>query len=146
MPEISINVEPRYGYYPWWPEDGNDWLCPEDIKLARRLIPSMRVFRREGEQGPFVVLQYGDLKLRVLRTLWQEVASEGFELGDWVEVLSRCGQNEPRTGTIRERVWDERARALRYQLRGNGQPLAKFYAADDLRHVEPTDLQLGGEA
>ena len=136
--------EPRYGYYPWWPEDGNDWLHPEDVELARRMIPSQRVFRREGEQGPFVVLFYGEMRLRVLRTLWQEVSSEGFELGDWVEVLSRCGHNEPRTGTIREMVWDERARALRYQLLDNGQPISKFYSVDDIRHVEPTPKKLDG--
>ncbi len=142
MPELSLNVEPRYGYYPWWPEDGNAWLHPDDVEMARRMIPSMRVFRREGEQEPFVVLTYGDVKLRVLRTLWKEIDGEGFELGDWVEVLSRLRQNEPRTGTIREMVWDERARELRYQLLDNGQPIAKFFAAEDLRHVEPTTEKL----
>jgi len=138
----ALKLEPRYGYYPWWPEDGDDWLHPADVELARQLIPSQRVFRRDGEQGPFLVLHYGALKLRVQRTLWQEVASEGFEIGDWVEVLSRCQQNQPRTGTIRERVWDERSRALRYQLRDKNQPIPNFFAAEDLRHVEPTARQL----
>jgi len=142
LPDISRHIEPRFGYYPWWPEDGDEWLHPEDVELARDLIPSMRVFRRQGEQEPYVLLTYGDLKLRVKRTLWQEISSEGFEIGDWVEVLSRCGQNEPRTGTIREMVWDERARAPRYQLLDNGKPLPKSYAADDLRHVEPTPGKL----
>lgn len=138
-----MKIEPRYGYYPWWPENGNDWLHPEDVELARQLIPSMRIFRREGELESYVVLYYGDVKLRVLRTLWQEVEGEGFELGDWVEVLSRCGHNEPRTGTIREMLWDQRARALRYQLLDNGQPIANLYAAEDLRHVDPTNGQVG---
>jgi len=144
MSEISLKIEPRYGHYPWWPEDGDDWLHPEDVELARRMIPSPRVFRRVGEQAPFVVLHYGDVKLRVLRTLWQEVVSEGFEIGDWVEVLSRGQHNTPRTGTIREMVWNERSRALRYQLLDSEQPIANFYAAEDLRHVEPTDLQPRG--
>lgn len=138
MSEIAINLEPRYGYYPWWPEDGDDWVHPEDVDLARRMIPSMRIFRREGEQGPFVLLHYGELRLRVKRTLWKEVDGEGFELGDWVEVLSRGKQNEPRSGTIRERLWDEHARALRYQLLVKGLPTPENYTADDLRHVEPT--------
>ncbi len=144
MPELSLNVEPRYGYYPWWPEDGNEWLHPEDVERARRMIPSMRVFRREGEEGPYVVLYYGDVKLRVLRTLWKEINGEGFELGEWVEVLSRLRKNEPRTGTIREMLWDERTRGLRYQLHDNGLPIANFYAAEDLRHVEPTTEKLEG--
>lgn len=142
MPELSLNIEPRYGYYPWWPEDGDDWLHPDDVEMARRIIPSTRVFRRVGEEGPFVVLFYGDVKLRVLRTLWKEIDGEGFELGDWVEVLSRMRQNEPRTGTIREMLWDERTRGLRYQLLDNGQPIANFFAAGDLHHVEPTTEKL----
>ena len=59
----------------------------------------MRIYRRDGEQGPYVILHYGDERLRALRTLWQEVHSEGFEIGDWVEVLSRGQRNTPRTGT-----------------------------------------------
>ena len=140
--EPSINLEPRYGYYPWWPEDGDDWLHPEDVAFARQTLPSQRVFRREGQHGPFVILDYGELRLRVKRTLWQEVEGEGFEIGDWVEVLSRMGHNEPRTGVIRERVWDSHKQGLRYQIFDNGQPIANFYMAEDLRHVEPTSQKL----
>ena len=134
-----MKEEPKYGYYPWWPENGNDWLHPEDVELARQLIPSMRVFRREGEAGQFLVLHYGDQKLRVLRTLWQEVTSEGFEIGDWVEVLSRGQRNTPRTATIRDILWDSKKRALTYQVQENDQPIAKQYTAEDLRHVETTE-------
>jgi len=135
-----MKTDPKYGYYPWWPEDGNEWLHPEDVELARRLIPSMRIFRREGEQGPFVVLHYGNIKLRVKRTLWQEVRAEGIEIGDWVEVLSRGYRNTPRTGVIREILWDDAMRGLSYLLSENGKPIVKCYATEDLRHVEPTDM------
>jgi hypothetical protein len=128
---------PKYGYYPWWPEDGNDWVHPEDVELARQLIPSMRVFRRDGEHGMFVVLHYSDLRLRVKRTLWQEVEPEGFEIGDWVEVLSRGYRNTPRTAVVQEITWDGNARALRYQVAENEQLIPNLYSADDLRHVEP---------
>lgn len=133
-----MKTDPKYGYYPWWPEDGNDWLHPEDVELARRLIPSQRVFRRDGEQGPFVILHYGDLRLRVKRTLWQEVASEGYEIGDWIEVLARGHRNTPRTGVVREMVWDEYDCCLKYQITENEQPIPNEYSAADLRHVEPT--------
>ena len=134
-----MKVEPKYGYYPWWPEDGNDWLYPEDVELARKMIPSMRVFRREGEYGPFLVLHYGDVRLRVKRTLWQEVEYEGFQLGDWVEVLSRGYRNTPRTGVLSEMLWDQPSHGLKYQLKENGKLIAKRYSACDLRHVEPTN-------
>ena len=72
------------------------------------MIPSDRVFRRDGTEGEYLLMHYGDVTLRVRRTLWQEVSPEGFEIGDWVEVLSRGMRNEPRTGVIREMLWDER--------------------------------------
>jgi hypothetical protein len=134
-----MRTDPKYGYYPWWPKNGNDWLHPEDVELARQLIPSPRVFRRDGEQGPFLILQYGDLRLRVKRTLWQEVASEGFEIGDWVEVLSRGQRNTPRTGIIREMHYRANDRCLMYQILENDQPIPKLYRGEDLRHVEPTN-------
>ena len=133
-----MKVDPKYGTYPWWPENGNEWVHPEDVELARQMIPSPRVFRRDGEQEPFVVLHYGDVRLRVMRTLWQEVAWEGYEIGDWVEVLSRGYRNTPRTAVIKEITWDSNARALRYQVEENEQLVPNFYEADDLRHVEPT--------
>ena len=131
-----LKTDPKYGFYPWWPEDGDDWLHPEDVELARDLIPG-REWRRDGERGPYVVLHYGELRLRVKRTLWQEVPPEGFEIGDWVEVLTRGMKNLPRTGVIREMHWEPRMRSLRYQIAEGDVPVPNFYATEDLRRVEP---------
>ena len=139
MSELSpLKTDPKYGYFPWWPEDGDDWLHPDDVATARAMIPSGRIFRRDGTQGEYVLMRYGDVTLRVHRTLWQEVEPEGFDLGDWVEVLSRGMLNEPRTGVIREGLWDERERAIRYQISEHGKPIAQLYAREDLKHVERT--------
>ena len=132
-----MKFEPRYGYYPWWPLDGDVWIHPEDVAIARRMIPSRRIWRRDGESGQYVVLHYGDVRLRVLPTLWKEVRGEGLEVGDWVEVLSRMGRNKYRISRLREIVWDERTRAIRYQVEDHRQPIATSYTRDDLRPVEP---------
>ena len=47
LPDIKLT--PKYGYYPRWPEDGDAWVHPEDAALAKALLPSPRVFRRDGE-------------------------------------------------------------------------------------------------
>lgn len=132
-----MKTDPKYGYYPWWPEDGDAWLHPEDVELGRSLIPSYRIFRRDGNEGPFGWLHYGEVRLRVKPTLWKEVSPEGFEIGDWVEVLSRGLQNTPRTAQIREMLWDPTARGLRYEVSEHGQPIPNQYASEDLRHLEP---------
>jgi hypothetical protein len=139
VPLPPLKTDPKYGCFPWWPEDGNDWLHPEDVATARAMIPSGRVFRRDSSDGDYLLMRYGDVTLRVRRTLWQEVEPEGFELGDCVEVLSRGLQNEPRTGVIREMLWDRRAKAIRYLISDNNVPINEEYTRDDLRHVQPTD-------
>lgn len=141
----NLKTDPKYGFYPWWPEDGDAWVHPEDVAVARATIPSPRVFRRDGGRGAFVTLHYGELQLRVKPTMWQEVAWEGYEVGDWVEVLSRGQKNTPRTGVIREMEWEPRSRSMRYYIEEAGQPIPNAYAAEDLRHVEPT-LPLGDPA
>ncbi len=131
-----LKTDPKYGYFPWWPEDGDDWVHPEDVATARSMIPSDRVFRRDGMRGPFVVLHYGEVKLRVRPTLWQEAPPPEFEIGDWVEVLSRGQQHLPRTGFIREILWDDFAKELRYQIQEAGQLIEPRYAREDLQFVE----------
>jgi hypothetical protein len=132
-----LKTDPKFGYFPRWPEDGDSWVHPEDVALTRAMIPSDRVFRREGTSGEFHRLYYGEIAIRTRPALWQEVAFEGFEIGDWVEVLSRGMRNEPHTGTIREMLWDHRHRAIAYQISENGNLIADLYSRDDLRHIEP---------
>lgn len=133
-----LKTDPKYGCFPWWPEDGDDWVHPADVAQARAMIPSGRVFCRDGEEGEYLLMRYGAVTLRVWRTLWLEVAFEGFEIGDWVEVLSRGMRNEPRTGVIREVLWDDRAHAIHYLISENGVPISERYTREDLQHLQPT--------
>ncbi len=133
-----LKTDPKYGYFPRWPEEGDDWLHPADVAAARAMIPSGRIFRREGNDGEFGLMHYGDVTLRVRPTLWQEVEPEGFEIGDWVEVRTRGLANEPRTGTIVEIAWDDHAGEIRYQILENGQRIETLYSRNDLKRVEPT--------
>ena len=77
--------------------------------------------------------------------MWQEVPWEGYDVGDWVEVLSRGQKNTPRTGVIREMEWEPRSRSMRYYIDEAGSPVPNAYAAEDLRRVEPV-LPVGDPA
>ena len=134
-----MKLDPRYGYYPWWPEDGDDWIHHDDVEIARRMIPSQRVWRRDGEDGNYAVLHYGEVQLRVRPSLWKEVRGEGIDVGDWVEVLSRMGKNKYFIGQVREILWDETASAIQYQVENRRQPIAHWYTRADLRGVEPIE-------
>ncbi len=139
MPELPpLKPGPKYGYFPWWPEEGDNWLHPDDVAMARTLIPSGRIFRRDGADGQYLLLHYGGVTLRARPKLWQEVEPEGIEIGDWVEVRSRGLTNELRTGTIADILWDSHAGEIRYQLVENGKRIEILYTRDDLKHVDPT--------
>ena len=89
--EERLSVLPKHGFC-LWPEDGEDWIHPNDLEVARSLIPSKRVFRKEDCFDPilknlgYVEYSYGDRSFRGLPTLWYEVSSNGYELGDSVEL------------------------------------------------------------
>lgn len=132
-----IKEPPRYGYFPRWPEDGDDWIDPEDVAIVRGMIPSMRIWRREGTSGPLDVLHYGDIQVRVRRALWVEVEPEGIEIGDTVEVLSRMRKNTYRIGTVCDMLWDPRTEAITYHVQSRRRRLPNVYRREDLRPVEP---------
>ena len=76
---------PDCGVYLFWPEEGTDWIHPDDLSIVQGWIPSTRVFRRHSYDGVYYRLQYGVDVLRVKPTLWLKVADEGFWIGDQVD-------------------------------------------------------------
>lgn len=137
----KVPADPTYGYFSRWPEDGDGWVHPEDIELARRLLPSFRIWRREGTEGPYRVHRYGAERLRLRPALWIEAPYEGFDVGDPVAVRSQLKHHDPLLGFVREVLWDEHLSAVVYQLERLGMPLAERYLARDLRHEPPTKLR-----
>lgn len=125
-----------YGVYLWWPEDGEAVFHPDDLKLALKLIPSRRVFRRGKFVDGYVVLEYGSHRLRLQPTLFLSVQSDGFDIGDQVQVLSRCGQNRPFIGRIAHMLWHVRAKRIEYLVRHVDRVVPRLYSAADLERIE----------
>ncbi len=137
-PLQPIATDPKYGHYPWWPEEGDAWIHPDDIALARKLIPSQRIWRRDGHADGYSRISYGDRRLRVRYAMWVESRYEGFDVGDLVEILPHGLLNETHTGHIREVLWDEHEGGVRYQITtSEGTLLEHVYTAHDMKHVEP---------
>src|SRR5262249_17376172 len=131
----AVRREPDYRVFPWWPADGDAWVHPNDVRLARRLIPSTRIFRHVGREGAYLVPSYGRLRLRVKPILRQTVAGDGFNLGDRVEVCSKMGKNRPLVATIADMRWNARYGVIHYRLRSRNMTLARRYTADDIRPI-----------
>jgi hypothetical protein len=126
----------EYGVYLWWPGDGQAAFHPDDRKLATKLIPSRRVFLREDYQDGYTVLVYGSHRLRIRPSLFLPVEAEGLDIGDQVQVLSRCGQNRPFIGYVVHRLWHIRAKRIEYLVRREDRTVRRLYLAEDLEAIE----------
>ena len=149
--EERLSVLPKHGFC-LWPEDGEDWIHPNDLEVARLLIPSKRVFRKEDCTDPilkrlgYVEYAYGDLSFRGLPTLWHEVVSDGYEMGDSVELKSGYGKLRPIITDIVGIFWNRHDQTIEYELIKNGVPQPKRYRSNQFRlcmkiGVAPTPRQ-----
>jgi hypothetical protein len=125
----------QYVIYPRWPQDGCDWIHPEDVAAVRNMVPGRRVFRYVGTEGPFRLLRYGGRILRVRAALWLPVRGDSFQVGEWVEVRSRVGKNRPGIGRIGEMLWNRRDRRIDYLVCRRGMLADTMYQASDLVRV-----------
>jgi hypothetical protein len=132
----DVKIRHNHGVYLWWPERGEAMFHPDDVDLARKLIPSRRVFRRETFLDGYVVLAYGTHRLRLQPTLFLPAQSDGFEIGDPVQVLSRCGKNWPLIGRVAQMLWHVRGKRNEYLVRHVDRVLPRLYSAADLEPIE----------
>lgn len=136
--EDRLSVLPKHGFC-LWPEDGDDWIHPSDLEIARSLIPSKRIFRKENCSDPvlnnlgYVEYSYGDQIFRGLPSLWHEVATEGYELGDTVELKSGYGKLRPIIADVVGMYWNRKIQAIEYELEKGGVPQPNKYQASQFR-------------
>ncbi len=130
--ESSLVRKPTHGVFPWWPEEGTDWIHADDIELAQKVIPGRRIFRREDIEGGMLLVTYGKIQLRIHPVMWLEVPEPDYRVGDHVEIKSKLGKVEPKIAEVSEVYWDRYKRRAEYHLVHLGKPLPGAYTPDSL--------------
>lgn len=122
-----------------WPDEGADWIHPQDLETATSLLPSKRIFQKTdcldpvlGQLG-YCQFQYGEISFRGLPTLWRELRSDGYEVGDTIELKSDNGRLRPLICDISGMFWSQKLQLIEYSLVRNGLPLPRKYVATDFR-------------
>jgi hypothetical protein len=123
---------PDYGVYLQWPQEGLEWIHPDDISTVESLIPSDRVFLRESFDGTYYHLRYGEIRFRVLPSMWNVVRGEDFQIGDHVEIRSQNEQNMPGLGVISEMRFAQETQRIHYTVVQREFPLPTHFLAEDL--------------
>ena len=134
-----VKVQPKSGVFLWWPGPVEEWAHPEDHEIAAEVIPSDRIFRREELQNGYFKISYGDMQLRIKPIIWLEVSSEGYAIGDEIEVKSNLGRNRPFVASIVEIRWDQKNRRTLYRIEKHGQPLVRDYLSHEFQMVKGLD-------
>lgn len=130
----QLTVPDKYGVFLWWPETGHDWIHPEDVATCNAVLPSRRIFRKVVSDGEYsATLLYDQIKIRIKPVLWLEVEIDGYEVGDQIEVRSKLGQRKPFIATIRDMLWDRKARRIDYFMKAVDRNLADPYHYGDFQ-------------
>jgi len=133
--QSELKVPDRFGVFPRWPAEGTDWIHPEDVSLVRELglIPSRRIFCRHRLNDEFSKMTYGELEIRLRPVLWLEVKTDGYLIGDRVEIRSRMGVHKPDIATISEMFWNRQRNAVEYRLTVRELPHSTAYFVGDFQ-------------
>lgn len=140
-PEVEVDVEgyrpslPDWGVYLYWPEDGEACIHPEDVEVAKQLIPSRRVLLRNKWDGEFYWLEYGDRCIRVRPTMWVAVPAIDLHVNQQVEVLSHHGENDPGVFRIHEILFAVEQGKIEYFIKRGDLPLERSFDRADLRPI-----------
>ncbi|MCM2373202.1 hypothetical protein NB063_21535 [Rhodopirellula sp. ICT_H3.1] len=118
---------------PRWPENGQEFIHPEDVSLVSRLIPSERVLRRDSFDGAFYHYRYGDLSFRLRPCMWLPIQGEGLDIGDEVETVGLGMERDLFIGVINGMYYVRRKARILYRLRRGDQTLNKLFVQEHLR-------------
>jgi hypothetical protein len=124
---------PDYGCIPRWPENGYEFIHPDDVAIASRCFPSERVFRRFRFDGDFYHYSYGEIQFRLRPSMWLRVKSEGIDIGDAVETVGASLERELFVAEIWGMYYVRRKGRILYRLRRGTTTVPKLFAASQLR-------------
>lgn len=139
VPHSTLKPQLKHGVFLWWSEQTPAWIHPDDLAAALSLVPSSRIFKRlecenfaDRKLGYFE-FAYGKQTFRALPGLWLEIETEGFDLGDVVEIRSQNGKLRPGMASIRGLHWNRRSNRIDYYLDTNGMRVERSFAYDDIQ-------------
>ncbi len=138
-PTISYRPDlPDWGVYLRWPTAGEDWIHPDDRAISKNLIPSQRILRRSDWDGTYYHLHYGPHTLRLKPSMWVQLPGVGLDLevGQQVELLFRCGQNDPGIYRIADILYSPSTQVIEYYLQSDLLRLEQKFGRADLRPLE----------
>ncbi|MCC9607306.1 hypothetical protein LOC68_13455 [Blastopirellula sp. JC732] len=120
-----------------WPQDGDEWIHPEDRSLAAGMIPSERIFRRELQADGYYELTYGPRKIRVRPVMFEDAPHPVFEIGQFVKLKMAFESDRTEVGRIYAIRYSQYHDAPQYYLIRGDLKSRTPYLADALELFTP---------
>jgi hypothetical protein len=117
-----------WGLYPWFSENGEEWIDSKNQEQFRLLQPYGKVFQLIEKNDNWVLLKYSESEFLVKKDLFQEIPKPCFHFG---QVVCEKSKSE-RVGEIVDITWHHEKRKEMYFLKFNGKLSKKRYFCDDL--------------
>ncbi|MGY8769203.1 MAG: hypothetical protein ACKVH8_12360 [Pirellulales bacterium] len=138
--DLPLKPLPAYVIVKRWPQDGLNWIHPEDQDKIDGLFPSDLIFRRELLDDGYYRLSYGDRTVRVQAIMVNEVPEPMYWIGDQVSLKSNLDERKPYSGKIYAVRYSNYHRQPQYYLQ-RGEVLSETpYLADDLDKYEQNEF------
>ena len=69
--DFILDLKGSWGYYPWFPEDGDHFISPDDLKEFKKLVPYGKIFQCMNDNGKYVTLKHKKMTFKVRRSLYK---------------------------------------------------------------------------
>lgn len=118
-----------WGLYPWFRESGVDLIHPDDLATVQANSPYCVVCEVVGEEGEYLVLNYGGRRFRGKPELFRSVPPPAFHVGQLVRTKT---PRTRRTGLVRVIRWHYKRNEPSFFLEVDGKPLKSRYWSAEL--------------
>lgn len=119
-----------WGLYPWFDEDSDELVHPNDIESFKALKPYGKVFNCISKENDYIVLSYADRQFRVKPELYKVVKSPSYKYNENVIIV---GKGEE--GKVIEINWHHGKAEEFYSLAIKEKRSSKRYFVSDLEKI-----------
>ena len=129
----SMDNNVIWALYPWFEENGEWLIHPDDLERMRAFRPHGVVFRVLGEDGKYVTICGGDQVFRVQREILKMIEPKEcwrFEVGD--TVLVRFSKY---SGVVSSIHWHQKESRPFYLLKVGGTIKSRRYGPEELEKI-----------
>ena len=111
-----MDFRSTWGIYPWFVENTKkEYIHPEDLEEFKLLFPYGKVFFCISEDDKYIHLSYGEKIFRVKPDRYRKIISDGYLIGDIVEILN--GSSQGKKATIEHMKWHYEKQKIMYGLK-----------------------------